>query len=35
MEYMLNTEYENKYVNYLKKRYGSTRAENFLKENEN
>lgn len=30
MIYMLKYEYENKYVEYLKKRYGKKRVESFL-----
>jgi hypothetical protein len=29
---MLKHEYENKYIEYLKKRYGEKRAESFLKD---
>jgi hypothetical protein len=31
MKYVLKNEYEDKYVTYLKKRYGTDRATSFLK----
>ena len=31
MEYVLKNEHENKYIAYLKRRYGKKRAESFLK----
>ncbi len=31
MGYILKSKYENKYVEYLKKRYGNKRVKDFLK----